>query len=387
MSISTSTIRCSDVQLRPDASNAVESSPGSQDIGSVARLQTHFVTLDLMRGVAACIVAVGHYTGQLSAHLAVDFFLVLSGFILASRYLYGAPVSFGQFLVARLARLYPLHLATLLLFAALCLLRFRSLPDYADGTAETFVGHLLLMQNVGLHTSELTWNAPSWSISVELWVNLAFFFLVSRRTPTWALLVTSCVGFALLAAQAGTLATSLPNIFGLVNLGLVRGASSFLLGIVAYRTYLRLVPYRDHRIVQGWSLRLPALAAALALMLVSRPDHRDLDFAAPWIFFLCIVLFAFDSPRWANLMHRCSYLGIISYSIYLMHYPIYFALRYLREFAAGTAADAMWVTVLHDTTGGFLLYAGLVLGVSHLTYRYFELPSRTTVRKLMGAQA
>lgn len=320
--------------------------------------------------------------GGFPAHLAVDFFLVLSGFILSHRYLYGDRVGLRDFVVARLARLYPLHLLTLILFAGLYLVRFRELPSYQEGTLATFLAHLLLLQNVGLTPSELSWNAPSWSISVEFWVNIGFIALITRQTPSWLLGSIAVAGLATMAVQSGTLAVSLPNYWGFANSGLTRGACSFLLGVIAHRMYLRRAQVQgDEARVRPFAVSALLLLAG-GLMLVPRPALPLLDFLAPPLFFAVVVACAFDSKRWMRWMGPLSHLGVISYSVYLLHYPIYFSLRFLKEFAWGTKADALWVNVVNSPAGCFVLYISLVLMLSHLTYVYFEIPSRRFVRNV-----
>lgn len=346
--------------------------------------ETRFVSLDLLRGGAALVVAVGHFTGLIPAYLAVDFFLVLSGFILSHRYLYGQRVNFRQFVVARLARLYPLHLLTLLAFALIYLLRFRSAPDYADGTVATFFAHVSLLQNVGLTTSELTWNAPSWSISVELWVNIVFFALISRRTPSWLLATAAVASLAYITAVDGTLAVSLHNYFGFLNSGLLRGFASFLLGVVAYRAHLQWSQRQGASAGIIVAARALLLALSIAFMTVPLSETRELEFFAPFVFAACVVLFAVDSQRWMHWLRPLSHLGTISYSVYLIHYPLLYFIRYLKEFAVGTRADSLWVSVVNDTFGRFILYIGLTLALAHLTFLWFERPSRKMLRRSLG---
>jgi peptidoglycan/LPS O-acetylase OafA/YrhL len=345
--------------------------------------ESRFVSLDLLRGGAALIVAIAHFIGGFPAYLAVDFFLVLSGFILAHRYLYGRPVDFKKFLAARLARLYPLHLLTLFGFALVYLIRFRSLPDYIDGTAYTFVANLFLVQNVGLTTSELTWNAPSWSISVELWINLVFFACVSRNSPSWLLLLASVAALAVIASFEPSLGVSLPNYFGFVNSGLLRGLASFFLGVVAYRIHRQLSTRGGDAMPVPDTIRAIILAASIALMVVPRPGWERLDFTAPFLFTACIVCYAVDSRRWSRIIKPLSHLGTISYSVYLIHYPILFGMRYLKELAVGLRAEGLWVWVVFNPIASFVLYLCLVLSLAHLTFVWFERPSRAKLRKLL----
>lgn len=339
--------------------------------------ETRFVTLDVMRGGAALIVAIAHFSGALPEdYLAVDFFLVLSGFILAHRYLHGTPARFRDIVVARIARLYPLHLLTLFAFALITLISYGSWPDYADGTAWTFVLNLLLLQNVGLATSQLTWNIPSWSVSVEFWINLVFFSLVTRRTPSWLLLAVACAALAILATFQDSLSEMLANYFVVLNSGLLRGVFSFLLGVVAYRAHARGLAHAAPSLA-----RLAVLAASLALVLIPRPGWGRVDFIAPFVFSACVILFARDSVRWRNWITPFAYLGTISYSIYLVHYPIIYGLLYLHVVAIGLHAPAWLTGLLFGQGSNLVAYLCLVLLSSHFTFIWFERPSRTAVRR------
>lgn len=340
-----------------------------------------FVALDGLRGAAALIVAIGHYAGGFPAYLAVDFFLVLSGFVLAYRYLHSGRTGFAEFIIARLARLYPLHLLTLLVFAGVFVLRFRELPQYVDGTGYTFALNLLLLQNVGLASAELTWNAPSWSISVEFWVNVLFFAFVSTRTPTWLLLLVSVLCFGLIAIETGALAVSLPNYCDVLNSGIVRGVASFLLGVVAYRVHASARSVGGWKSVRGW--RAMSLAAAAALMLVPRPGMEWMDFLAPPIFFATVVLFSARQGTASPWSKRAAYLGEISYSIYLIHYPLVQLMRFAIEIIKHKRWDDGWGQIVVDPFLGLVPYLAAVLLLSHFLYRSFEVPSRKAVRNLL----
>src|SRR6266513_2571664 len=93
-----------------------------------------FVVLDSWRGIAACLVALFHLDAYSHLYgvpflrnswLFVDFFFVLSGFVIAANYQQRLRDGFGigRFLFLRLGRLYPLHFAMLALFVGCELLK------------------------------------------------------------------------------------------------------------------------------------------------------------------------------------------------------------------------------------------------------------------------
>ena len=149
-----------------------------------------FEALDSLRGIAALGVAYGHFWGpqilgktyHFSFYLLVDLFFIISGFVLAHRYLddwMERRVTLATIASHRFARLWPLHVFGLFGMLAFSLARSAlhappGLPFiealqsgidlYPDGRAYTFALHLLLAHNIGLTPSGLSWHAPSWSI-------------------------------------------------------------------------------------------------------------------------------------------------------------------------------------------------------------------------------
>ena len=123
-------------------------------------------------------------------YMWVDFFFMLSGFILS--YVYKARLSvnyrmgngaISAFYGARFARIYPLHLLTLLCLLALEMSAYVFHSDKADvfisskKTTSEFFANLGLIHSWGLVDSYTSWNVPSWSISTE-WACYLIFPLV-----------------------------------------------------------------------------------------------------------------------------------------------------------------------------------------------------------------
>ena len=176
---------------------------------------SRFRALDGWRGVCAMLVALHHievhgwlYWQPLvrNAWLFVDFFFVLSGFVIS--HAYGARLGSGarikDFVLRRLGRLWPLHVVMLgaliaLEFSHLLLSHYHAMgdarPAFAlDRSPFAILTNLFLVQAFGMHASE-TWNGPAWSISCEFYTYLVFaavcFFTVGHkaRLAVCALLV------------------------------------------------------------------------------------------------------------------------------------------------------------------------------------------------------
>lgn len=280
--------------------------------------KVHFNCLDTFRGIAALMVVQFHFSGFKGSYLAVDFFFVLSGFVIAHAYLYKQR-TLQEFIVNRIARLYPLHLFTFVTFIAVALLSGMEIPQYPDGNTFIVLQHLTLTHNIGFSSqSGYTFNYPSWSISVEFWVSIIIVCFISRYTRTALLFFVSTIFLIIIYNHAyNLLGASTHNIYMFVNSGLLRGAAGFLLGIVAYRIYLAYVG----SISQFWVVvcQLACLFAAVILIFNRQEMFSRIDVFAPFLFMLMVAAFAIEVGFLCFLLNKIKWLGLISYSIYLNH--------------------------------------------------------------------
>lgn len=333
-----------------------------------------FTALDALRGSAAIAVVFFHFFIDWAGYLAVDFFFVLSGFILSHGYLYGERrVGWRSFLVHRFARLYPLHVYALLVYVALVYVIERHWPVYPDGTAFTFVQHLLLLNNVGLNPHGLTFNEPSWSISTEMVVNLLFFALVTTGTASWAMALVALAGLSLIGVETGHLDVHYQNYFSWLNAGLVRCASSFLLGVLTYRLYLSMRARTPGSGVTWSLMEWGSLAVVVAFVVCRAAKNSPLDLAMPFVFVAVVLVFALERGWVSSQLGRLAYFGKISYSLYLNQFAILYLVRH----------------VLHDRGVPLTLtvYLALVWAYSHFTFKWVEQPARFALRARLEPSA
>lgn len=322
--------------------------------------------LEGLRGLLSLVVCLGHYglneaLAPLGLHvrfdLAVDVFFAISGFVLSRAYYLGRR-GFRDLAVGRIARLYPLHLLTLLW----CLwLSHRGGVEWP-----LLVQNLLLVQNIGLPPNRWAFDFPSWSISVEMAVSLAFFLVMRRDWPGLAIALL-IAGVALSGYETASGLTPALNHHGVLNSGLMRGIAGFALGAAAY-----LVSERHAGITARLGpFALPVSTLLLAFFLID---------AWPWPVGAVFALVAFSSvlaiagaagvPVLAS--HPFVWLGAVSYSVYLLHIPLLWS------------ANAL----LGRDLAGFenLPLLALVLAASHLSYRHFELPLQRAALKTIARQ-
>ena len=148
----------------------------------------YFYSLTSLRGIASLWVVIGHISWTLPSaslililpiirqgYLAVDFFFILSGFVLAHAYRMHTMDTLGDYLKfcrARIVRIFPIHIFTLIVFGLIYFIFLKNgitLPGIYDGKAfwaEFFLLHItpLFDQNYFF-----AWNYPSWTLVFEVW--------------------------------------------------------------------------------------------------------------------------------------------------------------------------------------------------------------------------
>ena len=337
-----------------------------------------FVQLDALRFFFAVIVVLVHTIGfrltLIHGGFAVDFFFILSGFVL-SHALICRPVSAAEFAWARLARLYPLHLLTLLWLVCLVGEVMADPPRHYQ--FEALGLNLVLLQgawSIGVHA----WNFPSWSISVEFLVNLLILYpIVRTRNVGVAAIVVLLSWLAIIQVWGPVFDdfTIQPIQGTFLAGGLLRGAGGIVLGYLLYEAYLVL---RRRLAKSQGGVRLVATGfevTAIALLVFSLwVDGRGWNLLPVPLSAALILQMATVPGHVATLLQRgpCAFLGNISYSIYLIHIPL---------FAMFVGADLL---PLPDTAFSpvWFAYFGLLLVLSAISFRYLERPAQRGLMRL-----
>jgi peptidoglycan/LPS O-acetylase OafA/YrhL len=318
-----------------------------------------------MRGLAAALVAYGHYTGAFCpavylphTHVAVDFFFLLSGFVLTHVYhdRFASGCSLPQlraFLARRIARIYPLHLATM--FMVIAVARF----TLSDDDREQLLPSLVLVQAWGWF-DRYALNAPAWSISCEFAAYLAFPLLSWFTYARWrriGLLLISGLGAAMLwPLGAGEL--------DIHTMGsrwvLLRVMISFPLGMLLAVWSRQRRDDGRYAIVQ-W-IALLAMAAVLAARL---PEMWLLPPLAA-----LVLATAGDRGGVARAMasRPMRWLGDISYGVYLIQWPLIHALYSVRPKLAEVLPA--WAV----EAGSLTIFVLGTFGGAAVSQRWFERP-------------
>lgn len=384
-----------------------------------------FRALDSWRGIAALLVALHHsrFYGHIqlnplveNAYLCVDLFFVLSGFVLTHAFRDKLQDGTAQrgFILRRIGRLWPLHLAVLLFLFAEEALKYylAQRSGYHSGEApftalhspSSFIANIFLVQALGLFKFA-SWNGPAWSISVEFYTNLIFLLIAAFGPRMLRLAALPICGGALLILyfhQGAVQPMDIP-----IGFSLFRCLFGFFTGVMVYEFYARC---RERRIILKLAPLAEIASVMLAFIFIILAGHRAASLLAPLAFAPLLFVFAFEAgPLSQLLLHRgFLWLGILSYSIYLIHYPVFNLLvrasklldhlagfRVFRELdvssGIATRADLTDAPLVIEGMDSLLLLdllniacLLLVIGLSFLTYALIEQPGRRYFNRLAG---
>ena len=353
--------------------------------------------LTSLRGIAATLVvlfhfrrefgntiALDHVTGFFQkGYLWVDFFFILSGFVLGL--VHGEEFRYAKswnnyrtFLAKRLGRIYPLHIFTLLLFvpteAAKMFLHSNAAAAFSNNTPFSFLTNVFLLQTWHFHPS-LTWNQPSWSISAEWAAYLLFPWIASailNCRPVHAVFVGAGLlgGTVMLALFGGH-----GNLDIMQDYGVIRCLLSFSLGLLVFRWHSETPASVRQLICNEISLALALLAIVACLHL------RVFDPVAILLFVWLVAAASSGDGRIHRLLsgQPFYFLGVISYSIYMDQALVERAW----QFAWDRWASKSFGPVQSSITMAIML--GVVFIFAYATYRLVEMPWRRKLPRLLDA--
>lgn len=347
-----------------------------------------FRALDGWRGICALLIALHHFPARgfiyhlplvRNSWLLVDFFFVLSGFVITHAYhdklARGGAVS--SFAIRRFFRLWPLHVAVLAAFIALELYRYAATGTGFTGERSLFAifTNLALIQSLGLHNM-LTWNTPSWAVSTEFWTYIVFALIafIAGRFRVWLSLILIAASVAILALHSR---------YGMretFDWGIARCFYGFFLGSLTYTAWSR----GWFTWLRGNAAEIAAFVLALAYLIIV-PGNRALEYLAPPVFALFVLAFADDAGIAARAMSAAALqrLGQWSYAIYLVQMlVIALMVSAFDSFAPGcTVLGADGAKFIHlgppfadDVIT--LIYLACVAALAAAAWRFIEIPGQ-----------
>lgn len=363
-----------------------------------------YQSLESFRGVAALVVVLYHsnfisgskYPIVVQGEVFVDFFFILSGFVMAYAYTekIRGGLNFWYFATLRFGRLYPLHLAVLLAWVPYVLIKgyiyhqggMGSTDPFEFNHLATFASNLFLVNSLGLH-DHLSWNYPAWSISVEFFTYMIFFGCVLLLRPQRQALqffLFSSIAYGILYGLSSH------SLLATYDLGLLRCLGGFFLGAA-------VLALTRHTQVE-WS---PLMASAVELtvvtvtlfMVLHSLENKAVQMATFTSFAVLVSVFAVQSQGIVSqLMGRkhMLMLGTLSYSIYMLHALVLALISNIYQYVLKMPAIVIpgpgaAVTTLFDTPYALLINLGAVICIvvlSRITYEHIEKPWRDKFRAM-----
>lgn len=347
--------------------------------------------LTSLRFFAAAGVLYGHFGyAYNTAGLGVSFFFMLSGFILTHSY-YDKFRSFDirsikSLWVSRAARIYPLHLATLLMSIPLIL------KEGGNVSISSFIENAALLQSwYPNKVQAFSYNSVSWTLSNELFFYLSLPFILialaklkmQTRTFMSILLILACIAFT---ATLMYLFRPIPHSepyswrWWLILVSPYINSLTFLAGM--------LLSFIYHRIANSELKISPAKFTAIELLVIALfvayflLTFKSLMFSSVFFMYglpIAIVIIVFSLQKGLVSMVLSSktlvYLGEISFSLYMIHQIV---IRVVEDYIGNVVGPA---NDYHDV---FMQIAVsiLIILLSSATYHAIEKPARKSIRSL-----
>jgi len=312
--------------------------------------------------------------------LGVDAFFILSGFVLTHAYVSPTAAKsqgYLRFLGARLARIYPAHLAVLLVFvlmvggAILLGVPFdRSLFSWAGLAGAVGLVHAWFPTSAAHE-----WNGPSWSLSAEWFAYIAFpiYAWVGLRLSRRPLLLATLAGLLFMALDLfyqlrfGTILPHAEN-----QLGILRIIPEFLYGVALYRLGERITPSAR----QAIAFTIGASVVVLLLMHFSL-DERAVVACSGAVILGLAWLSKTDAAGW-TAHPTLVFAGEASFALYLVHIPVLTIWKNAVAITTDRTSDyAMGPVEL------ILLFATSALAALALHW-FIERPARAVLRRKMA---
>ncbi|PWJ59302.1 peptidoglycan/LPS O-acetylase OafA/YrhL [Dyadobacter jejuensis] len=338
--------------------------------------------LDGLRGIFSVLVVAHHHNAfkesifynnffVINSDLFVDFFFVLSGFVIAMNYndRIKSPSDFFSFLKKRIIRLYPL-----LVFTELVFLLFNIIGDHSPLKnfsmdpmyyVRTVTDTLTFMGSTPIFGDWIGLNYPSWSISAEMIAyvvyGLVILLALRNRYVVLTLISMACIGFIVWKG----------DYILAYDYGFIRGILCFCVGVF---THLLLSKVR----LRLSTAEFPFIILMVAAMYATH--HWELHLGKlmfPFIFSMGIIVFSSSTGPLTRLLSSgpMQYLGKISYSIYLNHAIVLILMNVVlfRFFKLSPTEPMIFASLVGSIA--------LTIAYSHLTYHLVEMRIGNYFRK------
>jgi peptidoglycan/LPS O-acetylase OafA/YrhL len=355
-----------------------------------------FIALNGLRFIAALAIVAYHYAPLIENYqnlpaiirklinecpAAVGFFFILSGFVLAHRYLGDESQieNIAGFYGSRFRRIYPAYMVGFVLFIPLAFVKYITHPPYGVLEGNTLVISAILYCLMLQAWTPLAqaWNGPSWSLSVEAFMYLVFPVLgariarLSNRNTFFLLIAAWLLPVAIAGGyQAGLIPVSIWE--GYLRNNPLFWTPLFVMGVAGARF---IGPWQKVESALAGRISIGAVIGVVLLALVWSNRWSEAFVAGGIAPLLVAVVICFTrNLNWltkiigGNTFNR---LGQASYVMYIIQAPIWHywqaATNLLRQLTARTNTVAAWQ---------FVAFVPILIFISLMTERFVETPGR-----------
>lgn len=290
--------------------------------------------LDGLRGLLAVSVASSHIYGSLTsyapgrpfegAYLAVDYFFLLSGFVL-TYFLRKDTVSYSGFFLRRLMRLWPLHALAFLICVIVYSYNAKYgyyVPQNATLDIKTAIHNLSFLSSSGMSSVAMI-NDPAWSISVEFWVSALLLYGLVRVQWPFRMMLSLTIYCLFLIKGVGLEVSDQP--FSFVTYGILKGIAGISVGSAMFDGNSFFRDFMEKRSALELDF---GLGLCLGIVFAGLYGHFGSKFDFVFlIVFLPFLASTFDQRTDSKVISILSspalvWLGTISFALYLLHTPL-----------------------------------------------------------------
>lgn len=304
----------------------------------------------------------------------VDFFFVLSGFIFM--HVYSAKITENRisgrdFFILRISRLYPLHVITLFAVAVIQYYRFFSGKGFFQCDVNDLY-HLilnLLFIQAGFFEDGLSFNGPSWSLSCEIIAYILFFYVLKKnknRVPIFVFFIFT--GMAILQKQLD---------FPFFNPSIAKVLIGFFIGCLTYMLNIRITNLsgRNRRILFSVILVFTLIIGIMVAKAGYVKIFGHWDRVMPLLVYPLMILSALNVLYLNKFfsLKPLTYLGDLSYSIYLIHFPV--------QLMMVTFLPMTGLVPDYNSWKGLAVFVSITIAVAAISYHLIEKPMQNLIRK------
>jgi peptidoglycan/LPS O-acetylase OafA/YrhL len=360
-----------------------------------------FFVLDAFRGLCALSVVIYHmhFIDSITeasffrgSWIFVEFFFILSGFVLTFSMFSKQIPSIRNYITLRFFRIYPLHIVMLLFFIFLQLIKlyleyfngigFQNDAFSGKNTVSEIIPNLLLLQAWTSFTQH-SFNYPSWSISIEFYLYILLFgtIIIFRKTVAvvWCILIFLALFF--LYFNTDSPVTSVK-----------RGVYSFFCGCFLYYIHEKIPAFRCSSLISSW---IEVVLLILTYFIVS-VDFQHKLIITPIFFMLVVWFFSYELGIISRILklNQFQQLGLLSYSLYMVHAAVIYCLgisvltfgKFLSpNFTVKNVEGMHYISFGNQYINNIIVVLSVVLiyYISKFTFKYIEKPGLKIGKKIV----